>query len=156
MKNEVILTRVINPISPSSQPLLGRCSCWFLHGFCEQRVERFSSSKNSWPFCPHCQQPGCGSIFHRHLVLQELQRLQTCALGVTWWPKLPTSLSNVFKSDWDGNNKNCSIIKVCIKRKLLLFFSSPHGSKCFKCSGFQENSSSLIGKIRASITHFYS
>lgn len=126
---------------------------WFLHGFCDQRAERFSSSKNSWPFCPRCQQPGCVSIFHRPLVQQELHwDLQTCALGVSWWPKLPPSFSRVFKSDWDINNKNQSVIKVCTNRKLLLFFSK---SKRLICSAFQENYSSFIRKIRASITHFY-
>lgn len=109
-------------------------------GFHPQRVpDSFVHTANNFP-----------------LVQQELHRdLQTCVLGVIWWPKLPSSFSNIFKSDWDIKNKNQPVIKVCINRKLLLFFSSPRGSKCLICSAFQENHPSFIRKIRAPITHFH-
>lgn len=147
---------MINPISPSPQPLLGRFSCclvipaWILWSegrkvfILKEFLTLLSTLPTAWMW-QHFPQAPCPA--------GTAQRLQSCALGVTWWPKLPSSLSNGLKSDWDTNHKNQSVIKVCINGKLVLFFSSPYGSKCFKCSGFQENSSSLIGKIRVSITH---
>lgn len=124
---------IINPISPSPQPLLGRCSCCLVipagilwpEGRKVFILKGFLTLLSTLPTAP-----GCASISHRHLVQQELHRdLQIVPLES---PDDPNYLppSNVFKSDWDRNNKNQSVIKVCINRKVLSFFSGPCGSKC--------------------------